>query len=151
MPSAPSNEYIERNISPDWVFRDLPNNSDDIDDAIAASSVQLFDVPTTYMGTASGFLSFGGAELIFSHSPSTCSSPCDPLGPGGGGTRTSPMRTDESTSGDGDDGSGTELEAWNLKAHWRLTLVCQIPSPELIVTDCGIASPAGVGQRATYR
>jgi hypothetical protein len=43
-----------------YVFRDLPNDSDDVDDAIAAISAPPFDVPTTRMGTAGGFLRFGG-------------------------------------------------------------------------------------------
>ena len=45
------------NISPRLEF---PNYSDDIDDARAAISVPQVDVPTMRMGTARGFLRFGG-------------------------------------------------------------------------------------------
>ena len=38
----------------------MPNDRDDVDDAIAAISAPPFDVPTTRMGTAGGFLRFGG-------------------------------------------------------------------------------------------
>jgi hypothetical protein len=40
-----------------------------------------------------------------------------------------------------------ELEARNLKVHW-VPVFGQLPSPKLTGTDCGMASPAGVGQTA---
>jgi hypothetical protein len=38
----------------------FPNAGADVDDAIAEICAPLFEVPTTRMGTAGGFLRFGG-------------------------------------------------------------------------------------------
>jgi hypothetical protein len=61
MATASLNKDMERTYRRDWVFRDLPNNSDG-DDTIESSNlrVPLFDVPTARMGTAGGFLRIGG-------------------------------------------------------------------------------------------
>ena len=56
---APNNKWSDHRYR-HQVFRDLPNDSDDVDDAIAAISAPPFDVPTTRIGTAGGFLRFGG-------------------------------------------------------------------------------------------
>lgn len=43
-----------------YVFANSLNAGGDVDDAMAAISAPLFDLPTTRIGTAGGFLRFGG-------------------------------------------------------------------------------------------
>jgi len=94
----------------------LPNDSDDVDDAIAAISAPPFDVPTTRIGTAGGFLRFGGGggdrRWTF-FAPLAVDMPLAALPAGlasGGGTCAFEVRADAGPSGDGGDNSGTELE-----------------------------------------
>jgi len=57
MPRRAGRGKMRRQVLKDQVF---PNAGADVDDAMAAICAPLFEVPTKRMGTAGGFLRFGG-------------------------------------------------------------------------------------------
>jgi len=88
----------------------LPDADDvDVDDAMAAISAPPFVVPTTRIGTAGGFLRFGGGggdRRCTFFVPLAVDMPLAALPAGLGGTRASEVRIDAGTSGDvGDSGT----------------------------------------------
>lgn len=84
---------------------------------MAAICAPLFEVPTTRMGTAGGFLRLGGGggdRRCTFFVPLAVDVPFAALSAGLGGTRVSELRTDLGTSGDGGSGGVAGVPAGDI-------------------------------------